>query len=405
MSTHENNSQKFDIVLFGATSFVGKITAQYLVDHHGDLRIAWAGRNQAKLESLNSELGVNYPLVSADVEDESSISAMVTATNTVISTVGPYARWGEVTVKACVENGRNYVDLCGEALFIRRMIDKYHAKAQETGAAIIHACGFDSVPSDMGMLRLHQKAQEPLAEVTMVVDGLKGGLSGGTIDSMREQAAAAKADPALAELLENPFTLNPDPAASAKKMNQAHDPVISQFDRSPAPIWLAPFMMGPFNSRVVRRSNALLDQLWGDKLHYREAMSTKGGFKGLRNALKVSAATVIGFKLIQIPQLRQTLSRFVPEPGKGPSTEALNSGFFRIIHYGVTESGREVNTCVTAQGDPGYKVTPMMLSEAAVTLVKDGSAFGGSGGGILTPATGLGLNYLERLRSGGMSFS
>lgn len=405
MTGTQNHSQRFDIVLFGATSYVGRLTARYLVAHHSDLRIAWAGRSMSKLESLNSDLGVNYPLISADVEDESSIQAMVATTNTIISTVGPYARWGEVTVKACVDRGRNYVDLCGEAQFIREMIDKYHERARETGAAIVHSCGFDSVPSDIGMLRLYHKAQEPLAQVTMVVDGLKGGLSGGTIDSMRQQAAAAKANPELAALLANPFTLNPDPAVSKRQTDQPKDLVFTRFDRAPSPTWLAPFMMAPFNSRVVRRSNALLNHSWGLNLQYREAISTKGGFRGLRKALQLSAAMGVGYKLIQIPRLRRALSRFVPEPGSGPSEKALDSGFFRIFHYGVTESGRTLNTCVTAQGDPGYKVTAMMLSLAAVTLVEDGSAYGGTGGGILTPATGLGLNYLERLRSGGMSFS
>lgn len=401
-TTSKKSTHTFDIVLFGATSYVGRLTARYLSEHCGDLHIAWAGRNVDKLRSLNDELGVDFPIITADVNDEASVEQMVKSANTVISTVGPYARWGEVTVKQCAEMGKNYVDLCGEAQFIREMIDRYHDTARATGAAIVHSCGFDSVPSDMGMLRLHQKANEPFAEVTMVVDGLKGGLSGGTIDSIRGQARAAKEDPQVAELLSNPFTLNPDPIGDAASNEQPKDLVFTHFHRTPAPIWLAPFLMAPFNTRVVRRSNALLGNTWGKHLKYREAMSTKGGLKGLRRAVMLSVGLGIGYSLIQVPQLRDVLSRFIPEPGQGPSEKDLDAGFFRIYHYGVTESGRKISGCVTAQGDPGYKVTAMMLSLAAVTLANDGSA---SGGGILTPATGLGVNYLERLQEAGMSFN
>lgn len=385
-------TRDFDIILFGATSFVGKLTARYLAENHGDLRIALAGRNWGKLQELRSP----FELLQANASNQAELEQLAQRATVIISTVGPYTRYGDLLVDACAKHGTHYVDLCGEALFIRRVIDRWHGK---TTAKIVHSCGFDSVPSDMGMFHLWLKSgRKEFREVVMAVDKLQGGLSGGTIDSMREVSRDAKRMPKGGAILHSPYTLSPDhtqepdlgpqPDAVAEFV-----PLIKQ--------WAGPFFMAMFNTRVVRRSNSLGGYRYGTRLRYREVMPTGTGLSGKLKAQALLTATGAAFTAIMQDKLRKPLSAIVPEPGDGPRN--VDDGGFVITHHGVCEDGSYVSSRTVADGDPGYKVTAMMLCEAAVVLATSPSDVPESTG-VLTPATGLGLPYLAALRRHGMRF-
>ena len=398
------SQREFDIIVFGATSFVGKLTAQYLAKTHPELAIAVAGRNKAKLSALSSELhaeltteqGVEFPVVLADAADLDTMRSLAARTKVLISTVGPYTHYGDKVVEACVKEGTHYVDLCGEALFIRRTIDAWHDLAQENGTKIVHSCGFDSVPSDMGMFHLHDKAQTTFTDVTMAVEHLSGGLSGGTIDSMRAVSADAKRMEKGGAILHSPYTLSPDhkqepDLGEQKDMDVYVDKCIGQ--------WTGPFFMAMFNTRIVRRSNTLTGYDYGDQLRYREVMPTGAGLCGRAKAAALFATTALGFAAV----MNKHLARFLPKPGDGP--KKLDEGGFKITHYGLSETGTLHTATVTAQGDPGYRVTSMMLSEAAVVLATNPEGLPEVAGGVLTPATALGAPYRDALHAHGMKFS
>jgi short subunit dehydrogenase-like uncharacterized protein len=271
------NDREHDIVLYGATGFVGKLTAQYLKGAGGDARIALGGRSATKLEQVRRELGVDWPIVVADSGDRAALDAMAASTKVVATTVGPYARYGLPLVEACAAAGTHYCDLTGETLFMRRAIDAADAKAKETGARIVHTCGFDSIPSDISVLLLHEHAKATgagdLEQTDLVVTGMRGGVSGGTVDSMRGLIDEAKKDPEARRLMADPYALSPDRQAEPggeprDKMGPTRDPELGG--------WLAPFVMGAVNTRVVRRSNALQGYAYGRNLRYRELVRTGG---------------------------------------------------------------------------------------------------------------------------------
>lgn len=384
-----------DIVLYGATGFVGRLTAGHLARHNGGREIVLAGRDRARLEAVREELGVDWGIMVADALVDADVAALAARARVVISCVGPYTRLGAPLVEACARAGTDYVDLCGEALFIRRMIDSWHDTARETGARIVHSCGFDSVPSDMGMFALHRHAGEGFREVTMVVEKLRGGLSGGTVDSMRAVSAEAHESREKARLLHHPYTLSPVPGEEPRIEGLEKDFEITRLADGR---WAGPFFMAMFNTRVVRRSNSLRDHAYGP-VRYHERWATGHGLPGRLRAYGLGILTAGLFGLIQKKRLRPLLTRWIPEPGAGPSPEQRAKGHFTFVHRGVTASGRRVACRVSAQGDPGYDVTAMMLGEAAVTLLEHPGP-----GGVLTPATALADPYLERLRAGGMSF-
>ncbi|QGU02772.1 Putative trans-acting enoyl reductase [Corynebacterium kalinowskii] len=392
MTTLADMKQTYDIVLFGATSFVGRLTADYLAQHHSDLRIAIAGRNWAKLQNLR----LPFTPLRADAANKQELDQLARSAKVIISTVGPYTRYGDYLVDACAESGTHYVDLCGEALFIRRIIDRWHGK---TDSKIVHSCGFDSVPSDMGMFNLWLKSgRSTFREVVMAVDKLQGGLSGGTIDSMREVSQDAKRMPKGGAILHSPYSLSPDhtrePDLGAQPdLVAEYVPLLKQ--------WAGPFFMAMFNTRVVRRSNALSDYRYGDQLRYREVTPTGEGVGGQLKAKALLGAIGAGFATIMTEPLRKPLSRIIPEPGEGPKN--IDEGGFVITHHGVTTDGRYVSGRVSAEGDPGYKVTAMMLAEAAVTLATAPQGLPAATG-VLTPATGLGEPYLAALKRNGMAF-
>ncbi len=392
------SERDLDIVIHGATGFVGRLTARYLAEHHPQAAIGLAGRSVEKLERLRSELGVGWETITADSKDEGQLRAMVGRTRVVISCVGPYTRLGEPLVGLCARAGTHYVDLSGEVLFVRESIDAHHETARATGARIVHSCGFDSVPSDMGMFALHRAAGQPFREVTMLVTDLAGGVSGGTVDSMRAVSAEARTSREKGRILHHPYSLSPVPEDEPRIEGLEKDFEIRDLGERG---WAGPFFMAMYNTRVVRRSNSLLDHAWGEHLVYKEGWATGRGTAGRIRAYAIGAATAALFKAIQNKRLRPLLSRWIPEPGEGPDEETRRNGRFTVVHQGETVDGQIFECTVSAQGDPGYEVTAMMLAEAALTLVLHEDVLPGQGG-VLTPATGLGEPYLNRLRAGGM---
>ena len=404
------STPSFDVVAFGATSFVGKILCRYLLEEfgtHGELKWAAAGRSKAKLEELRDSLGAQagtLPLVVADAADDTSLRKLCASTRVVVSTVGPYALHGEPLVKACAESGTDYCDLTGEVQWIRRMVQRHEATARESGARIVHCCGFDSIPSDMGVHFLQRQAMSrlgaPCTRVKMRVKAMRGGFSGGTVASLMNVVKEAAADPALRKELADPYSLCP---GGAPKVRQP-DVRSAEFDADFG-AWVAPFVMSAINTRIVHRSNALSEQAYGADFVYDEAMLMGRGLKG-RLAAAAMAAGLAGFMVAgAVGPLRATLERFVlPKPGEGPSPEAQRKGFFDLRFLGTTADGRQMRTKVTGDRDPGYGSTGKMLGQAAACLALDVDK-AATPGGFWTPATIFGDRLIRRLVAhSGLSF-
>jgi short subunit dehydrogenase-like uncharacterized protein len=399
----------YDLVVFGATSFVGKILSRYLFETCGtgqSVNWAIAGRSSAKLDALKAELGSgaeNLPVIVADAADEDAMRSLCEQTRVVISTVGPYALYGEPLVKACATTGTDYCDLTGEVHWIRRMISKYEEQAQQSGARIVHCCGFDSIPSDLGVWFLQKNAEEvfgePCQSVRMRVKVAKGGLSGGTFASMINVAKEAAADPKLRKELANPFSLCPP-----EHRSQTRQPALksAEFDRD-FNAWLAPFVMSTINTRVVHRSNALQSARYGKEFTYDEAMMTGRGSKGRLTAYGVTAALGTFVMASAIKPSRWVVEKLVPEPGQGPSQEDQDKGFYDLRFIGRTADDKAIITKVTGDRDPGYGSTGKMLGQAGLCLafdIKDDVA-----GGFWTPASAMNGKLIERLTShAGLTF-
>ncbi len=398
-----------DLVVFGATGFVGRLTAAYLAGAAPDgVRIALGGRSKEKLERTRATLGAraaDWPLVVADSGDPDAMAALAGSARAVATTVGPYMRYGLPLVAACAAAGTQYADLTGEVLFMRRSIDEHDAAARKSGARIVHTCGFDSIPSDLGVLTLHEHAREhglgDLQDTTFVLTKTRGGISGGTIDSLRGQLDEARRDPAARRLMTDPYCLSPDRGAEPH-LGPERDPMTVVHDDALGG-YLAPFVMGTVNTRVVRRSNALQDYAYGRRLRYRELMLTGGLPLG-----PVIAAGVIGglgalVAGLALPPTRKLLDRILPDPGEGPGEAARDKGFFHIDIHAQASGGAHIVAEIRASGDPGYKATAVMLGESALALAGDPSALPDAAG-VLTPATAMGGALTERLRAAGHTY-
>jgi short subunit dehydrogenase-like uncharacterized protein len=399
------------VVAFGATSFVGQILCRYLLDQFGvdgELRWAAAGRSQTKLEALRESLGPEartLPLLVADAADDDALRKLCGSTRVVVSTVGPYALHGEPLVKACAESGTDYCDLTGEVQWIRRMLQRHEAAARRSGARIVHCCGFDSIPSDLGVHFLQREATSrfgaPCTRVKMRVKAMRGSFSGGTVASLMNLVKEAAADPALRKELADPYSLCPAGTAATVRQPEVRG---VEFDAD-FQAWVAPFVMGAINTRIVHRTNALSGHAYGADFTYDEAMLTGRGMKG-QLAGAATVAGLGGFMLAgALAPLRSALERFVlPQPGEGPSPAAQRSGFFDLRFVGTTADGRQVRTKVAGDRDPGYGSTSKMLGQAAACLALD-IAKGSPSGGFWTPATIFGDRLVERLRSAaGLTF-
>jgi short subunit dehydrogenase-like uncharacterized protein len=406
--------REFDIVLYGATGFVGKLTAEYLARAAGDARIALAGRSPDRLRAVRETLAKSaqsWPLLTADATSPSTLDEMAARTQVVVTTVGPYTRYGLPLVAACAAAGTDYADLTGEAMFVRESIDLYHKQAADTGARIVHACGFDSVPSDLSVYALYRAAREDdageLGDTNFVVRSFSGGLSGGTIASLVEVLHTASSDPDARRQLSDPYTLTADRGAEPEFGRQPDLPWRRGRQLAPelSGVWTAGFLMAPYNTRIVRRSNALLDWAYGGKFRYSENMSV-----GSSAVAPVASAVVTGvanamfglgsryFRLLP----RRLVERVVPKPGTGPSAAARERGYYKVETYTTTTTGARYVARMEQRGDPGYKATSVLLGESARALAFDRDTLSDLRG-VLTPAAAMGEALLARFPGAGVS--
>lgn len=401
------NNREFDIIIWGATGFTGALVAEYLAETQGTggrLRWALGGRSEDKLQQLQARLqasqpGKPLPIVVADSTDPASLQDMVQRTRVVCSTVGPYAKYGTPMVAACATTGTDYCDLTGEVQWMARVIPEYQAAAEASGARLVHCCGFDSIPSDMGTWFLQQRMLEHHAtaahRVKARVGRTRGSASGGTIASMLEVLDEAKRDRAVRKLLTDPYALCPPGSTGLDGPDQAGARYDSDFKQ-----WTSPFIMAAINGRVVRRSHWLLGKPWGEDFQYDESQLCSSRAQALRNTLAIGAAMV---GLATSPG-RKLLGGFLPKPGEGPSREQREAGHYELFFHGIHPSARELDVRVRVAGqlDPGYGSTSRMLAEAACCLAQDPLTIDG---GFWTPASGLGEHLLQRLSdNAGMTF-
>ena len=405
-----DSARPYDLIVWGASGFTGRLVVEYLRDAYpmgGDLNWAVAARNREKLEAIIAELGFDQQrpeTLIADSNDDESLNRLVSQTKVIISTVGPYARYGSGLVRACVENGTHYCDLAGEVQWMRKMIDQHQDAARESGARIVHCCGFDSIPSDIGVHFMQQQAMQrsghPCNDITLLVRAMKGGASGGTIASMLTAMEQAKEDKDVRRTLADPYGLNP---ANERMGPDRRDQTGVEYNEL-AQLWTAPFVMASVNTRVVRRSNALLGYSYGKEFTYHEAMTTGSGAGGWMKAASITAG-LGGFVLASSFDLsrKHIVERLVPKPGEGPDRNERENGFFNLQLFGKMNDGKILRTRVTGDRDPGYGSTSKMLSESAVCLAQDDLTVPG---GFWTPASALGDHLMKRLtENAGLTFS
>jgi short subunit dehydrogenase-like uncharacterized protein len=392
-----------DIVVYGATGFAGRLTAEHLAAHApSGVRIGLAGRSEERLAQVRADLGAaadDWPLLVADAHDAVQLRELAEATRVVATTVGPYAKYGLPLVEACADAGTHYADLTGEVLFVRESIDRFHERAQSSGARIVHACGFDSIPSDLAALLAFEQAREDgageLTDTLLLLISARGGFSGGTIDSMRGLVDTVRGEPGLIKTLRDPYALSPDRDAEPDLGDERDQTWVR---REPdLGVWTGPFIMGSYNTRIVRRSNALRDWEYGRRFRYREAMAFRGPAAPLlAGGMTVGlGAAVAGMAL---PPTRFVLDRILPDPGEGPSEKTMRDGHFRMDLHAHTTSGARYLVEVAAKGDPGYAATAVMLGESALCLALDDDRLPDMAG-VLTPATGIGSALADRLRA------
>ena len=450
-NTSDRTDRPHDIVVFGATGFVGKLVAKHLAAHApAGTSIALAGRDRDKLAALRDELAgapaadgrpattaADWPLIVADAASEADMRDLAESARVVLTLVGPYARYGHALAHACAAAGTDYVDLTGEVLFAHDSIAANHELAQSTGARIVHSCGFDSIPSDIGVKVLHDAAAQAgdgnLGETTLVVTHMRGGLSGGTVDSLRQQLKDVRADKARARIAGSAYSLNPGMAGPGPS-RQDDVPIVPREEVYAGETGaFAPFFMAPYNTRVVRRTAALLDADagrggvegdpgadgagveganvsgantgdsvgYGEGFRYREVMSVGRGLKSAARARAVKAGLGAMLGGMMFGPTAKVLDKKLPAPGEGPSAESRARGRFTIDVHSLTLSGAQWTSRVELEKDPGYDGTAMMISAAALALAFDRDRLPDRAG-VLTPASGIGDALVDRLREGGM---
>ncbi|MGP1354080.1 MAG: saccharopine dehydrogenase family protein [Parasphingopyxis sp.] len=385
-----SETREFDVIMYGATGYTGRLVAEYLAQNYaGDVRWAMAGRSADKLAAVRDEIGApaDTPLIVADADDPQSLADMVARGKCVATTVGPYQLYGEALLAACAEAGTDYVDLCGEPAWMRKMIDKYEAKAKDSGARIVFSCGFDSIPFDLGIWFVQQAAKEefgaPASRVRGRVRGMQGTFSGGTAASLKATMAAAAKDPEVVKLLLNPFSLTPG-------FQGADQPPGNTVDyEADIDSWVAPFIMAAINTRNVHRTNFLLGHPYGEDFVYDEMVLTGPGAAG-----EAAAKAVAGDNSLA--------SEDGPKPGEGPSKEEREAGFYDVLFIAEDGDGNTVTAGVTGDKDPGYGSTSKMIAESAICLVRD---VPDAPGGIFTPAAVMADPLIRRLEANaGLTF-
>ncbi|MDZ8171952.1 saccharopine dehydrogenase family protein [Microbacterium xanthum] len=392
-------SRDLDLVLLGATGFVGRLTAAHLARHApAGMRIALAGRSQRRLDEVRTSLQVDWPVLVVDTADEESVARMAGRTTVVVTTVGPYLRYGMTVVAACAAAGTHYADLSGETAFVAESVRHHDAVARDSGARIVHSCGFDSVPSDLAMGLAHREAGGiPLIEATGQVRTLRGGISGGTVDSMRQQIIEARTQPHLRQLISDPYALCTRPPSLLPDSEWR-----GGIRRDPATrTWQAPFVMSPYNRQIVNRTNHLTGWGYGQHMRYREVVDTGRGLKGRARAAGLGVGIGALAAAMFFAPTRALVDRFLPAPGEGPSEQTMAEGRFHLDVDAYPVSGPAVRATVAAPYDPAYGGTAIMLAESGLALA---GAEGGPGG-VSTPMSALGTVLPDRLRAHGFTVS
>ena len=394
--------KRFDLILFGASGFTGRLVAEYLnrtCGVGGELAWALAGRNLDKLAEVRRAIGADEapPLVAADASDAAALADLARQSRAILTTVGPYQRYGRELVNACAQAGTDYVDLCGEPLWMAQMIPLLEAPAKESGARIVFSCGFDSIPFDLGVVFLQDEARRrfatPLVRVHGRVRRMKGKFSGGTFASALATVEQVARDPAARRTMVDPFALTPgfkgprQPAGGSA----AYDELAAS--------WSAPFVMAPINTKNVHRTHALLGHPWGRDFVYDERMLAGDGADGERRARRMSRAIRIQNALLALAPARALLRRFaLPKPGEGPDAKAREAGGYELLFIGEAADGRTLRASVRGEGDPGYASSSKMISESALCLIRDVDR-AQTGGGVWTPGAAMGLKLIPRLQA------
>ncbi len=396
--------KQFDIIIWGATSFTGKLVVEYLFKKFASTKIKWAiaGRNKEKLENVRSKVAdKNIPIFIADSFDEKSLSVIVKKSKVICSTVGPYSLYGSLLVELCVKHSTNYCDITGEAHWIRKIIDKFHKDAKKKKIKIVNSCGFDSIPSDMGVYFIQnqiKKAYESYAKsIKMRVAGIRGGISGGTYGSMNNLLKEAYADKSVFKVLNNPYGLNPRDKMEGLDKKDLRKIIFDNESKS----WIYPFIMAGINTKIVRRSNALSNFQYGKEFTYEEATMAGKGISGFWKAiLALFPLAMIGINPNSF--LKKIVNSFMPKPGEGPGIEKRKNGFYNLRFYITIDKKRKAFAKVIGDSDPGYGSTSKMLAESAISLAFDNLP---GNYGVITPSFAMGDKLLKRLKeNAGLSF-
>lgn len=402
-----------DIMVFGATGYVGKLTAGYLARSRSGLRIALAGRSKSRLEAVRSGLGgraKDWPLIVADVDKPGSLKDMACRSRLVLNAVGPYTRYGLPVVAACADAGTDYIDLTGEVPFVRRSIDQSHRRAKDSGARIVHSCGFDSIPSDLTVYALSRRVADDrageLADTTLVLRDYSGGYAGGSVATMVDLMRLTASDPEVRHMLDDPYSLSPDRAAEPDLGQQIDLPLLPGHEVAPelAGLWTSGYVMALYNTRCVRRSNALMKWAYGRSFRYTETL-IMGSFPGaalagaMFNAGIATASRFGGHYLRMLPT--GLVDRMTPAAGTG--NDMGSRGHYRVETYATTTTGRRYRATIAQPADPGYSATAVLAGESALALIQDRDRLPDRHG-VLTPASAMGDVLLDRLPAAGVSF-
>lgn len=401
--------KSLDLIVFGATGFTGRLVAEHLNARYGvggDVAWAMAGRSMDKMREVRSRIGADaaLPLIEADAGDAASLGAMVSQARAIITTVGPYQHHGQALAQACADAGTDYLDLCGEPLWMAQMIPRLQATAHASGARIVFSCGFDSIPFDLGVVFLQHEALQrfgmPLRQVRGRVRVMKGGFSGGTLASALATLEQVRGEPALAQTLADPFALTPGFRGPAQPASDA-----AEYDHA-SRSWTAPFIMAPINTKNVHRTNALRGHPWGSDFGYDERMLCGDGAAGRRRARAMVRNGRMQTALLGFAPARALLRRFVlPKPGEGPSARERETGRYELLFSGETATGQTLQALVQGDRDPGYGSTCKLIAEAALCLVSEVDN-GLAAGGVWTPGAAMGLALVRRLQArAGLQFS
>ena len=396
-------SKEFDIIIWGATGFTGRLVAEYIFKNYSSEKLNWAiaGRDKKKLINVRDKIAdENIPIIIADSFDEVSLTKMTQKTKVICSTVGPYSKYGSLLVKSCIKTNTHYCDLAGEAQWIRKIIDTYHQEAKNKKIRIVNSCGFDSIPSDIGVYFIHKNLPDiniKLDKISMRLSGFKGSLSGGTYASMNNIITEASKDSLIRKILTNPYGLNPEGQRSGPDKRDLNKVKYDEDSKS----WIAPFMMAGINTKIVRRSNALSNYSYGKNFTYDESVMTGDGFRGRIRAI-ISVLPLIFLSAKPGSLLKRIFNVFTPKPGQGPNENERENGYYSMRFYIRYNDKSRALVRVTGDRDPGYGSTSKMLAESAICLSKDSLK---DTYGVITPSIAMGDQILDRLQAkAGLTF-